>query len=515
MSLNALSRMLRLAVALSACLAMSATAWADFTGFTPGNIVVMRGGDATFSQQTYAEVPAFLDEYSISVNGDIATASLVGSFPIPPQTLTLPGFIVPASTDLSSHEGRINLSGDGHYLDFAGYKVAPSTTNRRVNDGSGGSDYYQIGQVSGNGVFTSTALDGSIITPQYVRAAYSIDGQEAWVASKYIPGAGTLRFGGGLHYVTGLGGASPTTIELQGSTDWRDVKIVGGQLYGGTGSSSVGQHGFYSIGTGIPIDPTPPNTLLGPNSNNSASSFSFVTLPGGNPINGTPGTPTVVYTVGDPSTGYLGKLYLPTGNTPLTPSTLSFTNGINGTPATLPLSFRPEGVFAKADAANSAWIDLYVQAFDGVYFGIDKSGTANGSIVGLTFTKIISNTSDTAFYGLAPSPSPVFLKGDINLDNKVDALDIPTLLKALTDLNYYRNVLHPGLSNQDFLDVLDVNSDGSVTNADIQSLLNQFAGAGSGSVTTVPEPASGVLAIVCLAAGLLVSRHGARKGFAA
>jgi hypothetical protein len=515
MSLNVLSRMLRLAVALSAGLATSATAWADFTSFTPGNIVVMRGGDATFSQQTYAEVPAFLDEYSISVNGDVATASLIGSFPIPPQTLTLPGFIVPADYDFSSHEGRINLSGDGHYLDFAGYQAPLSINKRRVSDGTGGSDYYQIGQVSGNAVFTHSALDASVITPQYVRAAYSNDGREIWVVSKYQQGPGFLRFGGGLHYVTGFG-TSPTTIELQGTTDWRDVKIVGGQLYGGTGSSSVGQHGFYSIGTGVPIEPTPENTLLGPSGNNSASSFSFVTLPGGDPISGSPGTPTVAYTVGDPSTGYLGKLYLPTGNTPLTPSTLQFTNGTNGTPATLSLPFRPEGVFAKADAANSAWIDLYVQALDGVYFSVDKSGTADGSIAGLTFTKIISNTSDTAFYGIAPSPSPVLLKGDINLDSKVDAADIPALLKALTDLTYYRNVLHPGLSNQDYLNVVDVNSDGFVTNTDIQSLLSQVASGGAGSITAVPEPASDVLAFVgAAAAALVLRRHGVRKGIVA
>jgi hypothetical protein len=60
-----------------------------------------------------------------------------------------------------------------------------------------------------------------------------------------------------------------------------------------------------------------------------------------------------------------------------------------------------------------------------------------------------------------------------------------------------------------------VNGDGSVTNSDIQSLLNQIAGAGSGSIAAVPEPSTAVLALVCLAAGLLVSRHGMRKGIAA
>ncbi len=497
-------------VALSVSVVSGTMARGDLTSFTPGNIVLMRGGDAAFSQQTYAEVPAYLDEYSISVSGDVATASFVGSFPIPPDTLTLPGFIAPASNDLSSHEGRVNLSGDAHYLNFVGYNVLPSTTDRRVTDGTGGPGYYQVGQVSGNADFTHSALDTTVAFPQYVRAAYSNDGQEVWVGSKYIPGPGTSRIGGGLQYVSGFGGAAPTTIQLQDSTDWRNVQVVSGQLYGGTGSSSVGQHGFYSIGDGEPISPTPENTLLGPNSNNSASGFSFATLPGGNPINGVAGTPNVVYTVGDPSVGYIGKLYLPAGNSPLTTSSLQFTLGNNGTPATVPLSFRPEGMLAKVDANNSAWIDLFLQALDGVYFAIDKSGAADGSIAGLSFTKIISNSADTAFYGLAAAPAPLPLKGDVNLDGHVDADDLPAMLGALTDLNYYRTVLHPSLDDQDYLTVVDINSDGMVNNADIQPLLDGIANGGVfgfGGVSVVPEPSSLVLMAMAIAGTVFIGLH--------
>ena len=50
----------------------------------------------------------------------------------------------------------------------------------------------------------------------------------------------------------------------------------------------------------------------------------------------------------------------------------------------------PEGVLAKTDPDNSAWVDLFIQAKDGVYFSVDKSGSTSGSIAALTFTKIIS-----------------------------------------------------------------------------------------------------------------------------
>jgi hypothetical protein len=92
--------------------------------FTPGDIVLMRGGDPSHSQSTFSsgEVPAYLDEYT-------PAGVLVGSTPIDSAVLTLPGVLV------NSHEGRLNLSGNGQFLDFAGYQQATSTNQHlRAND---------------------------------------------------------------------------------------------------------------------------------------------------------------------------------------------------------------------------------------------------------------------------------------------------------------------------------------------------------------------------------------------
>ena len=279
----------------------------------------MRGGDSSAPQSTFGsgQVPAYLDSYSVSVSGGVATATYAGSYSIPTSSLTLPGI------NANSHEGRLELSGNSQYLDFGGYNQPVSSTTPRTTDGSGGTGYLRVGQVSTSSTLVTAGLNTGATNSQFIRAAYSDNGTQAWVATKSP--------NGGLAYVTGIGGV-PTTTALQTTTDWRDIKVNSGQLYGGTGSSSVGTHGFYAIGTGEPTSATPTNTLLTNSSDNSVSSFSFATLPAGTapaaPINGVSG-PNVAYVIGDPSgNNYVGKLYNDGAHgLPLTTSNLVFAGG--------------------------------------------------------------------------------------------------------------------------------------------------------------------------------------------
>ncbi len=379
------------------------------SAFTLGNLVVMRGGDANSPQATFGsgQVPAYIDEYSISIVGTTATASFVGSNAVSTATLTLPGITA------NSHEGRLELSGNGQYLNFAGYQQAVSSTTPRVTNNSGTGSYYQVGQVKFDGTFSNSSLDTTIAQPQFMRGAYSNDGTQAWVASKSPTG--------GLEYISNFGTGSATTVQLQGTTDWRDIKVNDGQLYGGTGSSSVGTHGFYAISSiaspprtpTAPITSTNTNVLLSDNNDNSVSGFSLVTLLGGNPIDGNAGTANVVYAVGAPSgNNYIGKLV--SNGTPLTTNDLTFAGG-----SRLALTAgnygggEPEGILARIDPNNSTWVDLFLQDSTGVYFAIDQSGTSTGSISTLSFTKIIGTAglpleTGGALYGvsLAPVPEP-------------------------------------------------------------------------------------------------------------
>jgi hypothetical protein len=469
--------------------------------FTPGDLVVMRGGDAVHPQSTYAggEVPVYLDEYTVA-------GAYVGTFDIPSDTITLPGITA------DSHEGRLELSADGHYLDFAGYHEVVDPQLARSSAGDAGvdghdptvrppdPDYYQVGQVSGSGTFVHSAIAITQAEPQYVRVAYSNDGQEAWVGSKYngSPGSGS---GGGLEYLSNLGTASVSTTALQSSTDWRDLKIDAGQLYGGTGSSSVGVHGVYAIGSGEPTADPPSNTLLTGNANSDGSSFSFQTLPGvgTQPINGVVGSANTLYDVGAPGgTAFIGKLYSPSGTTPLALNNLVFASRLtinNQIP-------EPEGITTQIDPTDPDWVDLYVQNANGIYFAIDKSGTSSGDFGALSFTKIISTAADgsTNFYGLSFAPSPVLTKGDLNVDGHVDVKDVVLMEQALANLpNYLAAESSKGVNSDNLLSIADINGDGQFNNADIQALIIDLQ-QGQGSLVSVPEP-SGFLIAVLSAAG--------------
>jgi hypothetical protein len=82
--------------------------------------------------------------------------------------------------------------------------------------------------------------------------------------------------------------------------------------------------------------------------------------------------------------------------------------------------------------------------------------------------------------------------GDFNRDGQVTSADIPAMLMALTDLKAYAS--NNSLTPTQLAAIGDFFSSGSVTNRDIQLLLDLVAGqGGGGTVAAVPEPASLVL----------------------
>ena len=97
------------------------------------------------------------------------------------------------------------------------------------------------------------------------------------------------------------------------------------------------------------------------------------------------------------------------------------------------------------------------------------------------------------------------MHGDFNLDGTTNAADVPVMLQALTDLDAYK-AAHQ-MVQLELLAIGDFDSCGSVTNRDIQGLLDLIASQpGRGAGTAVPEPAS--LALMALGSlGVLAFRR--------
>jgi hypothetical protein len=85
--------------------------------------------------------------------------------------------------------------------------------------------------------------------------------------------------------------------------------------------------------------------------------------------------------------------------------------------------------------------------------------------------------------------------GDVSQNLHVDAGDIMAMEVALTNLGAYQ-AAHPYLADVDDMeDVLDINGDGLINNADLQALVTDLSNS-SGTTIGVPEPSTLVLGLL-------------------
>jgi autotransporter-associated beta strand protein len=106
-----------------------------------------------------------------------------------------------------------------------------------------------------------------------------------------------------------------------------------------------------------------------------------------------------------------------------------------------------------------------------------------------------------------------YLPGDLDRDGHATSADLAALLSALADLTDYQSTSGPGgsgLTDQQLLQIADLNSDGSVTNEDIQALIFYLANSAAfaaGSPLPVPEPSSCLLCALGIWALALANRR--------
>jgi hypothetical protein len=255
---------------------LQSAVWADvsISSFTPGDLVVLRGGDTTNpSTGPTTTLGAYLDEYTPAgvYQGTVGIPQAVSGSNNPLTVTSGPG----------SHEGILTLSENGNWLTFGGYNTPPTT----AFSGAGVSN-DTIAEISQAVATLNTA---TTLGPATMRAVVTVDGNEFYVSN--APG---------LQYVTGLGSAATTTA-LSAAYNTRALLTVSNTLVAGSGSSSLGTHGVWQLGSSgtLPTSGTPSKTLLTNGNIQDGTDFVFADEPGDTLTNNLyQGKYNVMYSVG-------------------------------------------------------------------------------------------------------------------------------------------------------------------------------------------------------------------------
>ncbi len=165
-------------------------------------------------------------------------------------------------TGISTTEGALTRSEDGHFVVLAGYGIPPggntdATTTPRV-----------LATLDVNGrIDTSTVLPTAAFAGSSIRGAASLDGHEFWAS-----GTSLSATAGGLWYASpGDGGVAAQQI-LAVPNNMRTVSLFDGQLYGVSASSAL--LGVFAVGAGAPTATGQAGTpLTGAVTNNGQAAF--------------------------------------------------------------------------------------------------------------------------------------------------------------------------------------------------------------------------------------------------
>ena len=363
---------------LLACLATLglAPAVASAAPFTPGNIVVVRIGDAAAATTSGSAAATFLLEYT-------PTGTLV-------QTIALPTAVagnnrILTNTVSSSSDAVLTRSANGAYLVLTGYDAAVGTAS--LTGTTSAANNRVIGRIAADGtVDTSTrigdAFSGSATQGTNIRSAATVDG-----SNFYAVGSSS-----GVVYVPfGNNGTTATTaLNTTAPTNNRSIGVYGGNLYVGAASGAF--QGISQVGTGLPTAaPQTVTALSGFPTATGPQPYAFyfadlsATVPGVD----------VVYVADDRTTtsGGIQKWSLVSGTWTLN-GTITGAVGTTAGP-------QVRGVSGMVTSTN---VSLVASGTGGLYFLADNAGYNAAPTTVVLPTPIATAPTNTTFRGVVFAP---------------------------------------------------------------------------------------------------------------
>jgi DNA/RNA endonuclease G (NUC1) len=354
-----------LRVALAAAAAVFAFTFSlQAAPFTAGNVVVYRV-DGNGAALNSSATRVFLDEYT-------PAGTLVQSIALP-TTAALPQRACTASGTAST-EGAMSTSPDGQFIALGCYdatvgtaSITGSNTIPRV-----------IGRVDPNGNIDTSTSFVEATSAGNPRTATTSDGNRFWVAGSSV----------GVRTTT-LGASAVTNVSTT-NANLRQLHIFGGQLYAGSGASTIFRLG--QVGIGLPTaSGTVTTNLSGVPVTNAYNSFYFADL------DGTPGVDTVY--IADETANAIDKFCL-VGGTWVAKGTAPLTaaHGLAGTTSGSTVT-----LFATS-GPSTATINALSKVVDGSGYNSNFAPTT---------TALASAAINTGFRGVAMAPATPVISASV------------------------------------------------------------------------------------------------------
>jgi hypothetical protein len=337
------------------------------TGFTPGNVVVVRVGTGA-APLTSAAAPVFLAEYT-------PTGTLVRTLPMPTADAGTNYSFTDSGTAYS--DNNLTRSADGRYLVLTGYHAAPGTAGIVSTPAS--TTNRLIGRVAADGTINTSTGISDAFDPTNIRAAASLDGATFYA----VGGNSTIRY-------LPLGNTGPTTSISTGSqVNFRSVGVYGGNLY--VTSAASPNFGISQVGTGLPTLSGAAVRLLPGFSTVAGSPYAMYFADLSSAVAG----PDVVYVVDDSSTGGIQKWSL-------VGSTWKLNGTIGGSTTAL--------LRGLAGTVSGTSVSLIASSSNGLYSVADNAGYNTAPSVATLPLPFVKPPANTVFRGVAFAPQAPTLR---------------------------------------------------------------------------------------------------------